>query len=282
MTDTLNAFEQMLEESARQFECQSSERTEPPTTSIIVLDLEFLYDRSSYSGYSISEGATACKDIRWPFHQVAAACWLTAAFAAGSDVPKVSEPTVLSLETIDERTLLETLFDALHKNAAAVLVTWGGEVRDLAVLRHRAEVHDLILPQQLRNGSPHAPQRLDLCRATCVQAAAVHLGEYAASSSIPAKPLPAKQIGALAERGEWGKVREQVCADVLTTSVIALRYLSARDLIRCDRASSQAAIAEAAASSIPHSKFVSRDFVPWAMGQPAALVMRDRLEQPFH
>jgi hypothetical protein len=260
MTDPLNLLEQMLEKEARQFEGQHTERAEPATKSIIVLDLEYLWHRDAYAGYAISEGVTACKDIRWPFHKIAAACWLSATFTV----------------------LLERLFDALHENGTAVLATWGGEVRDLAVLRHRAEVHDLILPQQLRNGSPHAPQRLDLCRATCVQAAAVHLGEYAASSSIPAKPLPAKQIGALAERGEWGKVREQVCADVLTTSVIALRYLSARDLIRCDRASSQAAIAEAAASSIPHSKFVSRDFVPWAMGQPAALVMRDRLEQPFH
>ena len=282
MTDPLNLLEQMLEKEARQFAGQHTERAEPATKSIIVLDLEYLWHRDAYAGYAISEGVTACKDIRWPFHKIAAACWLSATFTVGSDVPEISGPTVLSLETIDERMLLERLFDALHENGTAVLATWGGEVRDLAVLRHRAEVHDLILPQQLRNGSPHAPQRLDLCRATCVQAAAVHLGEYAASSSIPAKPLPAKQIGALAERGEWGKVREQVCADVLTTSVIALRYLSARDLIRCDRASSQAAIAEAAASSIPHSKFVSRDFVPWAMGQPAALVMRDRLEQPFH
>lgn len=282
MTDTLNAFEQMLLESARQFECQSNERTEPAATSIIVLDLEFLWDRNSHAGYAISEGATACKDIRWPFHQVAAACWLSATFTAGSDVPEISGPVVLSLETIDERTLLEKLFDALNANSSAVLATWGGEARDFAVLRHRAEVHDLVLPLQLRNASPHAPQRLDLCRSTCVQATTVHLSEYAAASGIPAKPIPSKQIGLLAEHGEWGKVREQVCADVLTTSVIALRYLAARDLIRCDRNKSQAVIAEAAASSIPHSKFVNRDFVPWAMGQPANLVMRGQLEQPVH
>ena len=282
MTDPLNAFEQMLLESARQFECQSSERTEPTATSIIVLDLEFLYDRDSYSGYSISEGATACKDIRWPFHRVAAACWLAATFTAGSDVPEISGPMVLSLDAIDERTLLQKLFDTLDANSSAVLVTWGGEARDLAVLRHRAEIHDLVLPLQLRNGSPHAPQRLDLCRATCVQAIPVHLGEYAASSSIPAKPIPARQIGALAEKGEWGKVREQVCADVLTTSVIALRYLSVRDIIRCDRDKAQAAIAEAAASGIPHSKFVNRDFIPWAAGQAIKAQTRSAVEQPVH
>lgn len=281
MTNTIDAFEQMLEQSVRQFEYQSSERAEPATTSIIVLDLEFLYDRDAYAGYDISEGATACKDIRWPFHRVVAASWLCATFTTGSDVPVINGPTVLSMQTIDERSMLEQLFDTLSANSSALLVTWGGEARDLAVLRHRAEVYDLVLPHQLRNSSPYAPQRIDLCRSVCVQATPVHFGEYAAASSIPAKPIPAKEIGALAEQGEWGKVREQVCADVLTTSIIALRYLAARDLIRCDRGASQMAIADAASSSMPHSKFVTRDFVPWATRQPATLSTPTTAERSF-
>ncbi len=279
MTDTLTALEQMLEMQARQFECQNSERADSDTKSITVLDLEFVWDRGLYNGYAVSEGATACKKIRWPFDQIAAACWLTARFATDSDTPEITGPTVVSLETTDERTLLQMLFDALDKFPQSILVTWGGEARDLAVLRHRATVHDLVLPPQLRDGSPHARKRLDLCRATAVQADPVHLGEYAAASSIPAKPIPSRQIGALAEAGEWGKVREQVSADVLTTSVVALRYLAARELIRCDRNRSVVAIAEAAAISIPHSKFVGRDFVPWAKSQPEAAVPRGLVEQ---
>ena len=73
-----------------------------------------------------------------------------------------------------------------------------------------------------------------------------------------------------------------MCADVLTTSVIALRYLSVRDIIRCDRDKAQAAIAEASASSIPHSKFVNRDFIPWAAGQAIRAQARSAVEQPVH
>ncbi|WP_420606483.1 hypothetical protein [Novosphingopyxis sp.] len=282
MTDTLNLLEQMLEKEARQFEGQHTERAEPATTSIIVLDLEFRWDRNAYEGYRIAEGATACDAIRWPFHEVAAACWLTATFSPGRDVPAVTGPTVLSLENMSERELLERLFDTLHQNAQSILITWGGEARDLAVLRHRAAVHDLVLPTQLRNSSPFASQRLDLCRDICVQATSVHLSEYAAASSIPAKPIPSRQIGRLAERGEWGKVREQVAADVLTTTVIALRHLGVRELIKCVRAKSVNAVARAAAESIPHSKFVNRDFVPWAMGRPAAVLTQRRAEQALH
>ncbi|WP_187335340.1 hypothetical protein [Novosphingopyxis iocasae] len=267
MQNTLNMLEQMLEKEARQFEGQNGEKAEPKTSSITVLDLEFLWDRNAHAGYKICEGTTACDDIRWPFHQVAAACWMTAHFSSTSDVPEITGPTVLLLETMSERDLLENLFAALHRSPSSILVTWGGEARDLAVLRHRAAVHDLILPMQLRPSSPHAPQRLDLCRDVCVQATPVHLSEYAAASSIPSKPIPSKQIGLLAEQGEWGKVREQVAADVLTTTIIALRHLAARELISCDRAKSVTAVAEAASETIPYSRFVNRDLVPWASGQ---------------
>ncbi len=280
--DSLNALEQMLEKEARQFEGQHTERPEMATTSIIVCDLEFLWDRNAYAGYQVSEGVTACKEIRWPFHQVAAACWLQMDLSPGMNEPLVTGPTVLSLENMSERDLLKTLFNALHQNPQAVLVTWGGEVRDLAVLRLRAAVHDLVLPTQLRNSSPFAPDRLDLCRDICVQSTSVHLSEYAAASSIPAKPIPSKQIGVLAENGEWGKVREQVAADVLTTTVIALRHLATRERIKCDRAESVSAVAKAAAQNIPHSKFVNRDFVPWAAGQPASSCAQSRMEQPLH
>ena len=284
MPNTLNMLEQMLEKEARQFEGQNGEKAEPKTSSITVLDLEFLWDRNAHAGYRICEGATACDEIRWPFHQVAAACWMTAHFCSTSDVPEITGPTVLSLETIGERDLLENLFDALHQNPSSILVTWGGEARDLAVLRHRAAVLDLVLPMQLRPSSPHAPQRLDLCRDVSVQATPVHLSEYAAASSIPCKPIPSKQIGLLAEQGEWGKVREQVAADVLTTTIIAMRHLAARELISCDRAKSVTAVAEAASETIPYSKFVNRDLVPWAVGQAVKVEGRTRTvaDAPVH
>ena len=64
MTNALNMLEQMLEKEARQFEGQNGEKSEPRTSSIIVLDLEFLWDRSAHAGYKICEGTTACDEIR--------------------------------------------------------------------------------------------------------------------------------------------------------------------------------------------------------------------------
>lgn len=274
MTDMPSSFEQMLEQQARQFTAANAAENGNTSRTLIIADFEFLFDRSVYDGYRISEGDTACPNIRWPFHRIAAASWMTATFIAGEDVPAIEGPFVLALDDMEERDLLDRFFKAVAGVPEALVVTWGGEVRDLAVLRHRAGLYNLVLPHQLRSGWPNDPTRLDLCRATAVQAECVHLSEFAASSGIPAKPIPAKQIGVLAEAGEWPKVREQVCADVLTTSVIALRFLAARALIQCDRERSVMAIAEAAAGSVPRSKFIRDIFKPWARGKLAAAGLR--------
>ncbi|NCP11711.1 MAG: hypothetical protein GW859_07125 [Sphingomonadales bacterium] len=269
MTDTNITFDHPLEREARLFAAHRNDVDKRAARTYIVADFEYIFDRDAHYAYTVREGANAHTahgrdKVRWPFHHLSAASWITLRFLPGQDVPEIVGPVVLARDVTDERDMVVAFFDTLKDTADSVLVTWGGEVRDFAVLRHLACQYDLVLPIQLRETSPHARERLDLCRSTVVQAEPVHLQEYAAASSIPTKPSPSKEIGKLAERGEWDKVRDHVAADVLTTSVIALRHLASNGAIECDRAASVMAIADAAIASAPLSPFVTRDFKPWA------------------
>ncbi len=78
-----------------------------------------------------------------------------------------------------------------------------------------------------------SPQRIDLCDAVSVRAELVHLPEYAAACSIPAKPSPSMDIGGLVQTGNWQAVEDQVLADMMTTSVIFLRHLKSRGAVSC-------------------------------------------------
>jgi len=272
--DHLDHLPRTLEQEARLFAARSRNAEAPRSRSWIVLDLEFLFDRSRYEAYSVAEGKDAEEKIRWPFHQVAAVCWMKMEFVRGEPVPMIEGPVVLAAGEMDERTMVSALFTTLENNPAAIVTTWGGEARDLAVLRRAAATHDLQLPHQLIDGSPYARERLDLCRATCVQADSVHLPEMAAAVSVPCKPSPSKKIGVLCQAGDWSAVRDQVLADVLTTSVLAVRYLAAHREIECHRADTVTAIADAALSTVPNSGFARRTFAPWARGEKAASQLR--------
>lgn len=269
-TDASDTLGRDLEREARLF-CARAENTDAATPKTwLVADLEYAWDRDAHHGYVTAEGKGAEERIRWPFCRVAAVSWLTLRFVPGEAVPRVEGPVVLAADTADERAMVEALFAALTAEPEAVLTTWGGEAKDLAVLRRCAATLGVLLPPQLIDGSPHARQRLDLCRASCVQADSVHLPELAAAVSVPAKPSPSKEIGILVEREAWAEVREQVMADVLTTAVIAVRHLAAHGQVECDRADTMMAIGQAAAAALPQSAFVGRTFRPWARGQKAA------------
>lgn len=271
----LDRLTRQLEHEARLFVARSQNGEAGRSRSWIVFDLEFLFDRPRHEFYIHAEGKEATKaDIRWPFHQVAAICWMTMEFIPGEPVPLIEGPTVLAADEMDERAMVAALFAALENVPDAIAITWGGEARDLAVLRRAAATHDLQLPHQLIDGSPHARERLDLCRSTCVQAISVHLPELAAAASVPAKPSPSEKIGKLCEAGNWSAVREQVMADVLTTSVLSVRHLSAHREIECHRANTMMAIADATISAVPDSEFARRTFAPWARGQKAAAGLR--------
>ena len=269
-------FEEALEREARKFLELDAEgrRARRGPRRIIVADFEYRWDRARYEGYRVSEGESAEPKIRWPFHRIAAASWMQLRFDSGEEVPTVESVTVLTQNETCEQEMVRQFFEALRQFPHAQLVTWGGEVKDLAVLRRSAGELGLVLPKQLLDGSPHAKERIDLCRAVTVQAKPPHLPEYAAATSIPAKPSPSREIGQLVEMGNWPKVREQVLADVMTTSVIALRHLASYGEIAIDAEASAIAIGEAALSAVPDSSFLRSTYRPWARDKQRAAGLR--------
>ena len=62
---------------------------------------------------------------------------------------------------------------------------------------------------------------------------------------------------------------DQCLADVLTTSVIALRHLTSHGIITCHPQRGIAAIAEGVAKAVPQSPFVRSSFAPWARARLA-------------
>ncbi|MEQ5789268.1 hypothetical protein J3454_15360 [Erythrobacter sp. NFXS35] len=266
----------ILEREARAFAAriQDNNAALPASRYLIIADLEFQYDRSRHDGYRVAEGEGAEQSVRWPFHRIAAASWLALRFDPATDVPVIEELKVVAADEADECAIVTQVFGALERFPGATFVSWGAEAKDLAVLRRCAAEFGLMLPHQLRDLSPHARTRLDLCRAVAVQAKPVHLPEYAAATAIPSKPSPAKSIGKLVEAEAWPAVREQVLADVLTAAAIALRHLASHGEIACHPQRTLGVIADAAAAVLPRSKFVSLVFAPWARAQVASSRLR--------
>jgi hypothetical protein len=272
-------FEGSLEREARAFAARSAQAEAPRgrVRSYIIADFEYCYDHDRHRAYTVSEGEGAERSIRWPFHHVVAASWLKLDYDPASETVSVSEAQVITLDEMPEAEIIATFFGSLEAHPTAVLVTWGGEYKDFAVLRRSAEDFNLLLPPQLLEQSPNARERRDLCNSVSVMAKSVHLPEYAAACSIPAKPSPSKLVGDLVVRGAWREVREQVLADVLTTSIIALRNrVSHRDII-CDLPEAYAKLSMAGAAAVPGSRFVTLTLEPWAKGQAAAAKLKGRL-----
>lgn len=233
----------------------------------IFADFEYAYDRDRHSAYQAAEGAAAERSTRWPFHRPVAASWMIVHHNPVTDVLTIEQASVIAINTMNERTLVQTVFDVLNAHKTAVLVTWGGENKDVAVLRHCASKYELLLPTHLRDPSPRSGARLDLCYHVSGGAQNVHMPEYAWASDIPAKPSPSKNIGPLVQAGKWHEVREQALADVLTTTVIGLRHFKSHGVISSNLPTAYLAMADAAAAALPASQFVKTTFAPWARHQ---------------
>ncbi len=267
----LSALQLSLEREANS-RIAANAKDEAKPKAFLICDFEYLFRRKAHEAWSYgrapdldARGRERTSRIKWPFQTIAAASWMIVRIDAQGSVITIDPPVVMTLGDYREIEILKTFFaalDALGENGR--MITWGGEVRDLAVLRFQACRLGLNLPLHLRDTSPYARERIDLCRSTTVQADPVHLDEYAAGAGIPAKPSPATAIGRLAEQSKWDAVHDHVLADVLTTSIIALRWLSALGEIACDRERSADAIAEAGLAAFPESPFLKRDFKPWA------------------
>lgn len=233
----------------------------------VFADFEYAYDRDRHSAYQAAEGAGAERSTRWPFHRPVAASWMIVHHNPVTDVLSIEQASTIAIDTMDERTLVQTVFDVLNAHKTALLVTWGGENKDVAVVCQCASKYELLLPTHLLEPSPRAGARLDLCYHVSGGAPNVHLPEYAWASDIPAKPSPSKDIGPLVQAGKWHQVREQALADVLTTAVIGLRHFKSHGVIGVSLPASYLAMADAAAAALPSSQFVKTTFAPWARHQ---------------
>ena len=233
----------------------------------IFADFEYAYDRQRYAKYFNAEEGSGEKMIRWPFHRPVAASWMIIHHNPVTEIVTIEQASTIATNTMDERTLIQTVFDVLNAHKTAVLVTWGGENKDVAALCRSASEFELLLPGHLLDPSPRANPRLDLCYAVSGGAKSVHLPEYAIATDIPAKPSPSKDIGPLVQAGNWPLVREQALADVLTTAVIGLRHFKSHGRIKSNLPSAYLAMADAAAAALPSSRFVKTTFAPWAQHQ---------------
>ena len=260
-------------EDARLFASRPGDDNDAALT-LIVADFEYRYDRERHAGYALAEGKAAERKIRWPFHRVAAASWLVFRFTPGKTVPEIEEPVVLTGDTLNERHMVEAFFNTCRAEPCAVVTTWGGEAKDLAALRTAAMMHALVLPTQLADLHPHSRHRIDLCQATSVAAASIHLPEFAAALGIPNKPSASADIGPMVEAGQWKFVAEQVLADVVTTAVIALYQLSSLGHVTIDRPMTLLTLSERLKRYLPGSAFCNRTFAPWARARHAEAGLR--------
>lgn len=233
----------------------------------VFADFEYAYDRERYEKYRKAEEHAAEKTIRWPFHRPVAASWIIMHHNPVTELITIEQASTISTNTMDERTLLQTVFDVLNAHKTAVLVTWGGEHKDVAALCRSAAELEMLLPNHLLDPSPRSHARLDLCYQVSGGATNVHLPEYASATAIPAKPAPSKDIGPLVQAGKWPQVREQALADVLTTAVIGLRHFKSHGMVAGNLSTAYLAMADAAAAALPSSQFVKTTFAPWARHQ---------------
>ena len=270
MTTAHYEFERELEQQASMFSMQAGRKNECAVRTYIVADFEYAYDHSRYDGYCVSEGADAKDKLRWPFHYIAAASWTVMRFRPGAELADIEQPVVMSSRDFTAAEMTAAFLEAVACEPTACVTTWGGEYKDLAVLRRTAMGLGLVLPMQIADPSPYSRWRIDLCAAVSVRADSVSLPEYAAACFIPAKPSPAKSVGKLVQNENWVKVEEQCLADVLTTSVIMIRYLVSHGHVICDQNANLMALAEAAASVMPDSTFARHIFRSWARGRLTA------------
>jgi hypothetical protein len=242
---------------------------------IIVSDFEFVYDMQSFRRYQYAEGDPTENWCRWPYHHVCAAAWLPLTFRPGLDQPEIGQIVAMTSDPFCEQAIVAAYLSAVHANPDALLYSWGAEQKDWPVIRKVAMETGMPLPNQLTDMRPHAPSRVDLCNSTSGQARCVHLPEYAYACGLPTKPLPSRGIGNAVLQGRWSEVEEQVCADLLTTSIIAARHLMAFGLCQADIRKTEQAIANAFAQSRPQSRFFAS--APKRLAGERALTMSAKM-----
>jgi len=260
--DTQNA--PTLEAQAREFTRQSQAKMHAIDKVFVVLDLEYRWDREAHRLYQNIEAGGGENEIRWPFCSIVCASWLIIRFWALDNAPMVEQFTTLSRPDQTEAEIVYSLCEVMANNPSGTIVSWGGESKDFAAIRRAAAQHDIRLPMQLVDGHPHTARRIDLANATSCQTQSVHMPEYATATGIPSKlMMPSRCIGKAVEHEDWPLVQEVCDQDVVTTALLACRYLSTHGLISATGRDCDLAIADGVVEHRPDSIFVQKYLKPW-------------------
>jgi hypothetical protein len=254
--------------------------------SYAVVDLEFLFDREAHSRFMVGEEDQSKSKVRWPFRHVVAASVmiLRAVDESGSRRLEVEQFRTFGRPEQTEREIVQGVFTILSDHSAATVVTWGGEMTDLPVLRAAALTYGLRVSPQLHAKEIHyrqPPRRhLDLALAVKGNAEFVHMRELAMRTGIPAKiALKAYDVGMAAERARWSVVKEQAEADVITTALLLGRHLYATGAIDSSAWGTDSAIVMAIQRTHEHRGYAAL-FKAWIEGRSAATLneaCRDQL-----
>lgn len=253
-----------LEAQAREFTRQSQAKMHATDKVFVVLDLEYRWDREAHRLYQNIEAGGGENEIRWPFCSIVCASWLIMRFKPLDNAPMVEQFTTLSRPDQTEAEIVHSLCEVMANYPSGTIVSWGGESKDFAAIRRAAAQHDIRLPIQLADGHPHTARRIDLANATSCQTQSVHMPEYATATGVPSKlMMPSRCIGKAVEHEDWPLVREVCDQDVITTSLIAGRYLAAHGIVRPSGSACDHAIAKGVIAQRPDGVFVQKYLKPW-------------------
>ena len=245
------------------------------TTHYVVVDLEFVYDQHAHQTYVICDEQGQAK-IRWPFHRIVSVAWLPISFDPEQpSAPNVGELTSIGKPEYGEPAMVSALFKYLEEHPGVIVVTWGGEYKDLPVLRRAAAEYDLCLPTQLRHGRVQDMVHLDLSNAVRGYATPVHLPEYAAAQAVPCKTsLPSKAVGFAAQAGSWDVVKAQAEQDVITTAILLCRHLASNRMIAASGLACDIAIAKSVIATHSHLPFICEYLSKWRNGREMLLAFK--------
>lgn len=252
--DAATHCEQALQMAAAAFQAERS--ADARITRYIVFDLEFSYDREVFKRYQCAEDDPTEGQLRWPFHRICAGAWAVLTIVPRTNLPIISNVTAVAGKS--ELEIATAFFALCGSMPDARVASWGGESKDLLVLRRVAMEHGVQLPIQMRDTAPFSRTRLDLCSVIRGLGHYIHLPELTEALGIASKPMPSRDIGVAVQYGQWAHVEQQVVADLYSTTLLLWRYLLAFGLASGLRSQGDEFIAQELARLFPINTWLQR------------------------
>ncbi|MFQ5356191.1 MAG: 3'-5' exonuclease [Mariprofundaceae bacterium] len=196
--------------------------------------------RDALGNYFLEKTAGRNDFPRQPFHQVVAISYVQMMNEPGEEGAELLIRRVASGGDLksSERDLLEGFFGLIEKRAPR-LISYNGRGFDIPVLKSRAMVHAISCPRWFSEGdkwnnydSRYASKyHVDLIEALSDYGASARcsMDEIATVLGLPGKlDTSGSDVRSLFEAGDIGAIRNYCETDVLTTTLIYLRWLHLR------------------------------------------------------